>query len=151
MGEVFHNSRSYANHKKSHENCNMCDICGRVFTCDKRLKKHILFEHEEKYSHQCNHCKRMFKGPNLAAKHVLSHANITPYGCSSCDTKFKLNSTAYVHIKKAHPGDETAKVTFNEREKFAELKRKLIKRITPVKVPGGFKYKRYKDMPKVDI
>ena len=91
----------------------------------------------------------MFNAYGLAAKHVLVHSHLVPFGCSKCDMVFKVATTAYVHTKNAH-GD-SAKVTYIEKEKVAELNRRLIKAITPVKPPpGGFKYRRYSDMPKVD-
>ena len=63
--------------------------------------------------------------------------------------KFQQKSTAWTHTKKEH--GSKAKMEVCEKDLVTILRKKLVKRIDPVNVPEGFKYKRYKDIPKIDL
>ena len=113
------------------------------------LLKHKLYMHESKFTHQCKYCKKMFRGREKANKHCLVHVDLKPYQCCTCQMKFQLHSTAWVHVKKEH--DSEAKIVLCEKEVVYALRKKLVRRIDPVKVDGGYKYTRYKDIPKIDL
>lgn len=82
-----------------------CPCCGKIFTWERYLRRHLT-THGPEESYQCTECGKRFKtGPYLKA-HMLIHSERRPFICQHCGATFnrrdKLTRHALIHeaIKK---------------------------------------------------
>ena len=79
-----------------------CEMCGKRFTTQHQLRKHIQVEHD-KIGYQCKMCTKTFKTHKGMLEHAnLDHSTDEKYNCRYCGKRFgSLNSlkshTIYHH------------------------------------------------------
>lgn len=78
-----------------------CEICGRVFVSQSRLKSHKLLSHSEDRIYKCYQCKASFKKIRYLKSHFKSHMNIYFY-CDLCACKFKSKHELGCHMEAIH-------------------------------------------------
>ncbi|KAI5634458.1 hypothetical protein NE865_12791 [Phthorimaea operculella] len=106
--KYWHSHMKDVHGDKNHE----CTICGAKFTCERYLRKHKLYRHEngikasQKPNRQaCPECPKTFKNSDCLGQHIKNcHANEV-----ECQLCFKrLKSTAYLktHMRRVHYDDD---------------------------------------------
>ncbi|KAL4221979.1 hypothetical protein ACF0H5_018026 [Mactra antiquata] len=68
-----------------------CDVCGKIFTCQRFLNDHKRCVHTE-YDTQCEVCLKMFKGKSAKEKHKKTvHSEALPHECPHCGKRYRSN------------------------------------------------------------
>ncbi|KAA0718863.1 Zinc finger and BTB domain-containing protein 41 [Triplophysa tibetana] len=93
-----------------------CDICGRQFNDRGNRKRHIECTHggkrkwtcylcgksvRERYKavvHQCQVCKKEFKGKTNLMSHFRTHSGEKPHRCVICNQTFRIKKTLTKHL-----------------------------------------------------
>lgn len=83
-------------HKK--KNTFTCSKCGQVFTCKRRLDKHMV-SHDKG---TCAQCGRMFATLQTLKMHMRVHTGEKPFTCSQCGKKFSHDGTFRRHKLNCH-------------------------------------------------
>ncbi|XP_049797036.1 zinc finger protein 660-like isoform X2 [Schistocerca nitens] len=86
------NVHTVLNAKRNHK----CDICGKLFTLIRSLKKHSLI-HTEKRPHECDVCGKSFTESSDLKRHVLTHTGKRPYKCTVCGKSYTQSGHLKVH------------------------------------------------------
>jgi KRAB domain-containing zinc finger protein len=61
-------------HLQSHnEEKPTCQLCGKAFFNNNKLKRHITEVHEGRKNHMCNHCGKCFARPDKLRDHERVH------------------------------------------------------------------------------
>ncbi|XP_034407504.1 zinc finger protein 771-like [Cyclopterus lumpus] len=139
-----------------------CRLCGKHFSKDSFLIKHVAERHKGHLAFKCLQCKKEFEQRYRMVMHTRIHTGEKPFSCDFCDKTFTQSSGRIVHMKK-HTGEKLAsplkcsdmqkgsqvtpeKVNVEEEEPlkcFELATRSLIKSsgsITPVKNPFSCDY-----------
>lgn len=75
-----------------------CDICGKVFSTKKLLKKHLI-RHNEKPTISCEVCGKLFRFKYELTGHARSHSGPT-FQCDICSKMFIHKSHLNAHKKR---------------------------------------------------
>ncbi|XP_065215935.1 zinc finger protein 181-like [Planococcus citri] len=84
-----------------------CDICGRIFSTDRRLKEHISDVHDEQKSFKCATSDRLFARESALKSHKrrqksVVHAKNLRFRCAYCDKGFRCKDSLVPHMQKFH-------------------------------------------------
>ncbi|XP_076084204.1 uncharacterized protein LOC143054979 [Mytilus galloprovincialis] len=82
-----------------------CDYggCGKVFTLNKYLKRHLLIHCGNK-PFVCDMCNKSFTVKRYLKRHMLTHTDDKSYKCEVCDKRFSNKDSVRPHMK-MHTGD----------------------------------------------
>ncbi|VDI56786.1 Hypothetical predicted protein [Mytilus galloprovincialis] len=82
-----------------------CDYggCGKVFTLNKYLKRHLLIHCGDK-PFVCDMCNKSFTVKRYLKRHMLTHTDDKSYKCEVCDKRFSNKDSLRPHMK-MHTGD----------------------------------------------
>ena len=99
-----HMAGYHANEQKA------CSICGKVFKCDKYLKRHTLLVHGDKTFH-CQFClystaNRAKLGDHVRTQHT--QRNYKPFKCSYCEFVCATSNNCLKHVRNKHRGEKPA-------------------------------------------
>ncbi|XP_022824744.1 zinc finger protein 718-like isoform X1 [Spodoptera litura] len=135
--EEIPNARAYWKHfRLMHPNENyplqkncVCDICGKMFTCNALLVMHKrthfgerpykcsqcdkacftafdLRVHQQKHSDTrpfpCNICSKAFKRKEALERHLKIHSGDNPFKCEICGVAFSKSCTRTLHVRTVH-------------------------------------------------
>ena len=81
----------------------ICDICGKMFSTEKKRKKHVWGQHTSSSDKQfsCGDCGKTFLHKSELRKHEVVHSDLKNFECNLCPKKFKrlkhLRDHARVH------------------------------------------------------
>ncbi|XP_065072991.1 zinc finger protein 502-like [Ochlerotatus camptorhynchus] len=78
----------------------VCEICGKSYPF---LKKHIQSVHSEDKP-SCNICGKTFTTNTSLERHMLLHTNEKPYSCDKCEASFRRLLLLKQHVQKVHEG-----------------------------------------------
>ena len=81
----------------------LCDTCGKHFSCNTNLNKHIRIIHEKQYL-KCHICDQEFKRKDQLEHHVNFHLNSKPYKCDLCPKQFASKCGLKKHKKREVSG-----------------------------------------------
>ena len=81
---------------------NKCDLCGKILSCKKNLKKHYKL-HSNIRNYVCKICNKSYKRSDHLKRHMITH-NPEPnyYECDYCLKRFSLNYHLTSHLKNVH-------------------------------------------------
>lgn len=108
----FKVQRLLDNHLFKHhggENCNKCEICGKLFQDFSHVKRHIQSVHENYRPKTCSICGKNFKDIDMN-RHMRIHSGERPFPCDVCDSTFRFNQDLIVH-KRLHTGERPYECT----------------------------------------
>ena len=135
--EVFPNDPQHEGHllrehiNKSHQQQNVCEICGKVFKGIKSLECHVKVQHfpdtkeffcdrcGKGFSHEiplrkhvkfacameewkCEFCSKIFTYRQRLRYHLMVHCEEKPYACKLCGYRSYKADNLSVHVKKSH-------------------------------------------------
>lgn len=105
-GKTFIDENRLRKHEKLHsaERPFICEICSKAFTTQAHLKEHLKI-HTGFKPYRCDVCGKSFiRAPDLK-KHERVHSNERPFGCQMCDKAFKHKSHLKDHERR-HRGEK---------------------------------------------
>ncbi|XP_065312311.1 oocyte zinc finger protein XlCOF6.1-like isoform X5 [Dermacentor albipictus] len=82
---------------------NTCGACGKVFTGQWSLQRHLL-THTGERPHPCPACPREFRQKHHLEEHLRTHTGEKPFKCHLCSRAFAHKSSLDAHVK-AHTGE----------------------------------------------
>lgn len=103
---VFHNSRQFRSHKKTH-NVNMkiwsCKECNKNYSSKNLLDEHMNM-HTGERPYKCPHCTKDFASKYTLTAHMKTHyERKRPYECKECNKSFFSNQNLTQH-ERTHSG-----------------------------------------------
>ena len=88
---------------------NKCELCGKILSCKKNLKKHLKL-HSDERNYTCKICEKSYKRSDHLKRHMISHdPNPKFYECQLCLKRFSLNYHLTSHLQNVH-GQKKLKV-----------------------------------------
>ena len=77
--------------------------CGKGFTCNSSLNKHIQLKHQgDGKSYRCQTCGKTFQVESDIKRHVYTHTDVRPYKCSQCPKSYTCKSSLRQHVALIH-------------------------------------------------
>lgn len=98
-GKKFLTNTRVRAHKKTAHSKNrpfFCNICPKAFKLKGMLTRHLK-DHTEK-NIACAHCDKKFSLPCYLRVHMRTHTNEKPYECHLCDQKFAMKVRLSYHL-----------------------------------------------------
>ncbi|XP_055341834.1 transcription factor YY2-like [Paramacrobiotus metropolitanus] len=98
----FANISSFRKHRKSHApKCHTCEVCGRSFTENSKLRRHYVVHTGEK-PYQCSFegCGKRFSLDHNLRTHMRIHNGIRPFVCpyDGCTKAFTQSTNLKTHL-----------------------------------------------------
>ena len=97
--------------------CVKCDSCGKKYSSEVTLKKHLKYAHKDRKQESCSRCSATFKQKKNLRAHLLNIHNIDQmremycededkkyFKCKDCDSEFSYKKSLTVHRKNKHEG-----------------------------------------------
>ena len=102
-GKVFEFPWHLKDHKyKTHAKDTTCPTCGLVFN-EYSLKRHIRVVHENRRNSQCDICGKVFVCEGKVKIHKIRvHLNLKPFQCDGCSFTCASISNLNIHRRKRH-------------------------------------------------
>lgn len=75
-----------------------CDICGKCFTSNYRLQRHLLI-HSDNKPYLCTECGQSFTQSHHLTDHMTRHTGIKAFRCEFCGKEFAVKGTLAKHVK----------------------------------------------------
>ena len=112
--------------KKSKVNCK---ACGKNFSSESAVKRHISSVHEKEKPFSCDECPKCFATKDQKRRHRETVHEKKTYPCSQCDKELKSNDSLTRHIKTVHEGQRINICVYCNKAygKKSDLKRHLDK------------------------
>lgn len=80
-----------------------CNKCGKIFSTESNVKRHIKTVHEEG-RYQCSFCKKIYPKEDSLQRHIKSVHEEIRHLCPFCDQSFSQKGHLSAHIKSIHGG-----------------------------------------------
>lgn len=93
--------RHYKSHTSKQFECTHPG-CGKKFSFECNLERHIMTVHMGVKNFECPECKKDFAQPTDLERHLLVHTGERPFACRWCDAKFKQQGHLQTHEKRKH-------------------------------------------------
>ncbi|XP_035770816.1 zinc finger and SCAN domain-containing protein 12-like isoform X2 [Neolamprologus brichardi] len=81
-----------------------CDVCGKSFKYNSRMKRHYSMHTGEK-PYSCDICGKGFSQRDNLAVHMRIHTGEKPYPCIACGKNFTIRSNLLIHMR-IHTGEK---------------------------------------------
>ena len=81
------------------EKTHICNICGKAFTLNIKLTRHISGDHNGVRPFKCDVCGKTFTHKKHIDSHKAVHLDVDKYKCKSCGRGFRNNGAFWNHNK----------------------------------------------------
>lgn len=87
-----------------------CEVCGREFTLQANMKRHMLI-HTSVRPYQCHICFKTFVQKQTLKTHMIVHSPVKPFKCKVCGKSFNrmYNLLGHMHL---HAGSKPFKCPY---------------------------------------
>ncbi|KAM9425261.1 uncharacterized protein KZ484_008331 isoform 2-T3 [Pholidichthys leucotaenia] len=75
-----------------------CEVCGKAFSCNTHLKRHMQVHTQEK-PFSCDACGKRFGLPFTLKTHMRVHTGEKPFGCEDCGKTFSRSTHLKNHMR----------------------------------------------------
>lgn len=119
----------------------VCSQCGKLFSNQSHLNRHIRTIHQKRRDQVCEHCNKSFGLPETLQVHIRNvHNKQRDFTCPRCDRSFSEKKSLTVHIATVHDGRRpfTCNVCdkrFTQRSNLRNHFRTVHQRLAPYKCP----------------
>ncbi|XP_063413300.1 mucin-2-like [Mytilus trossulus] len=79
----------------------MCKVCGKEFTIQRLLNRHLKC-HSEAKRYLCTFCGKGFNDTFDLKRHTRIHTGVKPYKCEHCEKAFTQRCSLESHSRKVH-------------------------------------------------
>ncbi|XP_012155783.1 transcription factor grauzone isoform X2 [Ceratitis capitata] len=79
-----------------------CQICNKVSTNARALRRHVYLNHECERKFKCTMCEKAFKRPQDLREHTSVHTGKVLYTCPNCPMTFFSSANMYKHRQRLH-------------------------------------------------
>uniref|UniRef100_A0AAF5D3T4 C2H2-type domain-containing protein n=1 Tax=Strongyloides stercoralis TaxID=6248 RepID=A0AAF5D3T4_STRER len=79
----------------------ICRTCGKKFTLQRLLNRHVKC-HSEVKRYLCTFCGKGFSDTFDLKRHTRTHTGVRPYKCHNCDKSFTQRCSLESHLRKVH-------------------------------------------------
>uniref|UniRef100_A0A0N5CFX9 Protein ovo n=1 Tax=Strongyloides papillosus TaxID=174720 RepID=A0A0N5CFX9_STREA len=79
----------------------ICRTCGKKFTLQRLLNRHVKC-HSEVKRYLCTFCGKGFSDTFDLKRHTRTHTGVRPYKCHHCDKSFTQRCSLESHLRKVH-------------------------------------------------
>lgn len=100
---------------KMHENLHLgfkshkCNVCGKVYTSQGNLDRHIRVSHKNDRRYKCDKCDKAFSQLTILRQHQAVHTTERKYSCDICIKSFKTPEYLALHKARHLPKAERPK------------------------------------------
>ena len=84
---------------KFHEEHRTCKFCGRVFTRNATMRRHVAAVHEKSETFQCHLCEKTFTSKDYLEAHIKTHPGNKPFQCKLCNSEFSQRINYMKHLE----------------------------------------------------
>ncbi|XP_074644510.1 zinc finger protein 341-like [Tubulanus polymorphus] len=95
-GSKYSSAEALENHMETVSHHHICDHCGKVFTCERYLRRHLTTHGTRQ--HGCPTCGKVFHTEYYLKSHMLIHTGLKPFKCSKCPSSFNRSDKLKRHM-----------------------------------------------------
>ena len=108
----YTSAESYDYHLQTDTHSYPCNVCSKVFTAGRYLRKHMASSHTEG-SFKCDVCGKLLKNDFYLKAHKLIHTGELPFACTECGARFNRKDKVKRHML-THNAHKKFKCPFKE-------------------------------------
>ncbi|XP_073454944.1 uncharacterized protein [Aquarana catesbeiana] len=98
------NKRAWTHKSRSGKTSPPCDVCGKVLSDRRTLKKHLQI-HTGQRTYQCSECDKSFSYKSHFNSHIRMHIGERPFPCNQCGRRFIKHQHLVLH-QVVHTGEK---------------------------------------------
>ena len=89
---------------------NLCKMCGKRFSRNRDLRRHIVYKHDGVNNDKCPNCKKVLSGKSELNRHMIDiHSERTKEICDICNKEFSRKRDVIEHKRFKHSEDQKDK------------------------------------------
>ncbi|XP_058813347.1 zinc finger protein 33A-like [Topomyia yanbarensis] len=116
-GKVCSSKSALKYHLRMHINGNTCEICGKTFVAQHKLRRHIERKHEKLKKYECHLCHKKLCSLDSVHVHIKTMHSSKEVKCEYCGKSYPSEFSLRYHLKK-HEQDPNSKFSRDWKEYY---------------------------------